>query len=85
MELEQTLESGSATARVYWPKPKYSCASGGEVTDEKTEVQPAVTSPHAFSWGKHVITYTYNLNGGVTFQCPVVINIRGECMIAMYV
>ncbi len=45
---------------------------------ESTVVQPRRISPYAFSAGKNVISYTYNLKGGVSVTCPVTIIVKGE-------
>ena len=63
------------SALVKWSKPEYECASGGKVTDEKLVTQPDWTSPRLFSRGNYKITYTYTLNGAISFKCPVKIDV----------
>ena len=63
---------------VRWFQPDFVCATGGEAEIESTVVQPRRKSPYAFSAGKHVIRYTYNLKGGVSVTCPVTITVKGE-------
>ena len=71
------VQPGQEKATVIWPKPRFACAIGGQVTISSTVVNPRVTSPHDFAPGEHVINYTYNLKGGVTVSCPVKIVVKG--------
>ncbi|CAB3991507.1 Hypothetical predicted protein [Paramuricea clavata] len=72
------VRPGQSKAVARWPNPEFDCATGGEVVVESTKVQPSVSSPHAFSPGKHVINYTYNLKGGISVKCPVTITVIGQ-------
>ena len=76
--VDAIIKPGQRKALVYWRKPGYDCVSGGEVTYEQIFVQPDLTSPHFFSRGNHMITYTYTLNGGDSFECLVKIEVKGE-------
>ena len=71
------VQPGNTKAMAHWPKPTFKCATGGKVALQSIVVSPSVTSPHAFAPGEHVISYTYNLRGGVKVSCPVKIIIKG--------
>lgn len=72
------VKPGQSKAVASWPNPEFDCATGGKVIVESTNVRPPLSSPHAFSPGKYVIKYTYNLKGGASVICPVTINVKGQ-------
>lgn len=61
-----------------WRQPDFHCAAGADATVEDVIVNPPVTSPRYFPLGEHKIVYTYKLQGDVTLECPVSINLIGE-------
>lgn len=65
---------------VSWPTPEYSCRIGGEPEIANMSVEPRMTSPQAFSFGTHIIKYTFTLAGGVDVVCPVTIVVRGKVL-----
>lgn len=72
------MKPDKSQALASWLEPGFQCASGADATVEETIVNPPVNSPSYFSEGRHVIDYTYKLNGDVTVTCAVTINVIGE-------
>lgn len=72
------MKPGYSKASVSWPKPRYECWSGRAAEEQNFSVYPPVTSPHEFSVGKHTISYTFKLKGGVEVVCPVSLEVKGE-------
>ena len=73
------VKPGHSKATVDWPAPQFRCMVGHKPEVTSYTVEPRVTSPHAFSIGKHTITYSYKLKGGVNVVCPVSFEIKGKC------